>query len=151
MGQRSGGTAPYGWHSCKWKRKKVVWLTSVGAKWAHVGKLRMHKSWPKCSSSCCWGSTWPRVNFFPQWAPALRSAAAFTTTWVMDQRRGKLDAQSEMNVSCVVFCVCLFLCFVLFVFLHSDAFCHHMRTDVCTEVNTCTKDNSGSACRSNFI
>ena len=33
----------------------------------------------------------------------------------------------------------------------ADRSCPHTGTDVCMEVNTCAKDNSGSACRSNFI
>lgn len=45
------------------ERKRQVCL---GANWAHVGKLRMRKSAPKCSSSCSWGSMWPQVNLSPQ-------------------------------------------------------------------------------------
>lgn len=48
------------------ERKRQVSLTLVGANWAHVGRLRMRKSGPKCSSSFSWGSMWPQVNLSPQ-------------------------------------------------------------------------------------
>lgn len=93
MGQRSGGTKPCGWYFCKWQKTKTCLFDSVGANEAQVDKLRMRKSGPKCSSSCSWDSTWPQVGLSPQWAPARRSAAVFTTIWVMDQRPGKGDGK----------------------------------------------------------
>lgn len=42
--------------------RQVVFLYLVCANRAHVGRLRMRKSWPKCSFSCSWGSMWPQVN-----------------------------------------------------------------------------------------
>lgn len=80
------------------ERKRQVCLTLVGANWAHVGRLRMRKSGPKCSSSFSWGSMWPQVNLSPQWAPVRLSAAVFTTTWVMDQRPGKNVVQMKITL-----------------------------------------------------